>query len=108
MANRITWYHVKHHQLTVHEDEILEVILPATFILTGNWILLFLVTLAPFTANWLNFLCGLPQHLGLLPSVPDFRLCCAGRSSTTSRPRRRASSARGARRSCRSRGFSAS
>ena len=137
--------HAKHHQLTVHEDEDLEVILPvtykpiawlwvltinvpgmirilglygrhalgifrteweqrilppsdttgrakvtwwarvtlaghaalaATFILTGNWILLFLVTLAPFTANWLNFLCGLPQHLGLLPSVPDFRVCC--------------------------------
>jgi len=50
--------------------------LAATFILTGNWILVFLVTLAPFIGNWLNFLCGIPQHLGLMPSVPDFRVCC--------------------------------
>ena len=137
--------HQKHHQLTVHEEEDLEVILPVTykpgvwfwmftinvpgllrilglylrhalgifrteweqrilppsdtkgrskviwwaritllghaalataFILSGNWILIFLVTLAPFIGNWLNFLCGLPQHLGLMPSVPDFRVCC--------------------------------
>jgi fatty acid desaturase len=50
--------------------------LVALFILSGQWILLFLVTFAPFIGNWLNFLCGFTQHAGLPPSVPDFRVCC--------------------------------
>jgi fatty acid desaturase len=137
--------HAKHHQLTVHEGEDLEVILPLTikrftwfwlftinipgmihilgligrhalgiykseweqrilppsdtkgrsraswwaritllgqsalamwFVASGNWIFLLLVTFAPFSGNWLNFLCGFTQHAGLTPSVPDFRICC--------------------------------
>ena len=54
--------------------------------LTGQWILIFLVTLAPFTALWLNHLCGFTQHVGLVPDVPDFRLCC--RTVILSRPLR--------------------
>ena len=37
----------------------------------GQWILI-----APFYAGWLTFLCAVPQHLGMKPDVPDFRLSC--------------------------------
>jgi fatty acid desaturase len=40
------------------------------------WILLVLVTFAPFYATWLQVLVGFPQHTGLSPNVSDFRLCC--------------------------------
>jgi fatty acid desaturase len=50
--------------------------LAAGFIAAGQWRLLFLVTLAPFYAGWLNFLCWGTQHAGLVHSVPDFRLSC--------------------------------
>jgi fatty acid desaturase len=50
--------------------------LAAVFMATGQWPLLFLVTLAPFYGGWLNFLCGMTQHTGLTYNVPDFRLCC--------------------------------
>ena len=50
--------------------------LAALFLAFHLWPLLLLVTFAPFYAGWLNFLCGFPQHVGLQPSVPDFRLCC--------------------------------
>jgi fatty acid desaturase len=51
-------------------------VLIAVFVATGQWPLLLLVSLAPFVAGWLNFLCGFTQHIGLPPNVPDFRICC--------------------------------
>ena len=51
-------------------------VLAALFIYFHLWVLLLLVTFAPFFAGWLNFLCGFTQHAGMQPSVPDFRLCC--------------------------------
>jgi fatty acid desaturase len=50
--------------------------LALTFILTGNWILIFLVNLASQYCTWLAFLCGTPQHYGMQPEVTDHRLCC--------------------------------
>lgn len=40
------------------------------------WMLIVLVTLAPFYGAWLFLLCNLTQHIGLKDNVPDFRLCC--------------------------------
>ena len=48
--------------------------LAVLFVATGNWILLFLVTFAPFTANWFVLLTHMPQHVGMRPDVPDWRL----------------------------------
>jgi fatty acid desaturase len=50
--------------------------LAATFVYLHEWVLLLLVTFAPFIAGWLNMLCAFPQHAGLTPDVPDFRLSC--------------------------------
>ncbi|MEM7028966.1 MAG: fatty acid desaturase [Chloroflexota bacterium] len=49
--------------------------LAVLFIATGNWFLIVLVN-GRFYCNWLGFLCGAPQHFGLSPNTPDFRLCC--------------------------------
>lgn len=46
------------------------------FIACKLWFLLTLITFAPFCAQWLNMLCGLTQHTGLPPNVPDFRRIC--------------------------------
>jgi fatty acid desaturase len=46
------------------------------FVLSGQWTLLLLITFASYFCGWLNFLVSFPQHVGLQPSVPDFRLCC--------------------------------
>lgn len=51
-------------------------VLAGVFIATGQWIFLLLVTFAHFIGRWLNAVVGLPQHIGMTPSVPDFRLCC--------------------------------
>jgi fatty acid desaturase len=51
-------------------------LLAAVFIYFQLYILLALVTFAPFYAGWLNFLCGFTQHVGMQPSVADFRRCC--------------------------------
>ena len=40
---------------------------------TGMWVLALIVPFAPFIANWLAYLVGLPQHCGLMENVPDFR-----------------------------------
>lgn len=48
--------------------------LAVLFIVSGLWPLLLIVTLAPFTAQWLNLLVAFPQHAGLQPGVTDFRL----------------------------------
>lgn len=53
-----------------------QVALAVLFVLKGWWIMLVLVTFAPFYGSWLGLLVGFPQHAGLTPSVPDFRLCC--------------------------------
>ncbi len=44
------------------------------FIVTGNWPLIFIVTLAPFIANWTNRVLALSQHLGKRGDVSDFRI----------------------------------
>jgi fatty acid desaturase len=50
--------------------------LAALFIATGQWILILLVNLPAFYCGWLTTLCGAPQHIGMMPNAPDFRLCC--------------------------------
>lgn len=40
------------------------------------WMLPVVTTLLPAYGNWLFFLCGSTQHIGLQDNVPDFRLCC--------------------------------
>jgi fatty acid desaturase len=50
------------------------VALALLFVVTGNWILLFVVTLAPFVARWRVILTRVPQHAGIKPSIPDWRL----------------------------------
>ncbi len=40
------------------------------------WMLLVLVTFAPYYGGWLQFLCNNTQHVGLRDNVPDYRLCC--------------------------------
>jgi fatty acid desaturase len=47
----------------------------AWFILKGHWILVLVVNIGCFIAPWLATLCALPQHIGLCPSVPDWRQC---------------------------------
>ena len=44
-------------------------------VLPGLWLLPVLITLAPFYAGWLLFLCNNTQHVGLMDNVPDFRIC---------------------------------
>ena len=48
-------------------------LLALTFILSGHWILLILVTFAPFIANWFGLLIIMPQHIGMEPDVADWR-----------------------------------
>jgi fatty acid desaturase len=50
--------------------------LAALFIATGHWFMVILVSCSGTCAGWLGNLCGLPQHIGMGPDVPDFRLCC--------------------------------
>jgi len=49
-------------------------LLATVFVATGYWSLLFIVTFAPFIADWLNKLLALAQHYGMQPNVTDFRL----------------------------------
>jgi fatty acid desaturase len=50
--------------------------LAVLFIATGHWFLVILVSCSGTYAGWLSSLCSLPQHIGMGPDVPDFRLCC--------------------------------
>lgn len=43
------------------------------FAVTGNWILIFLVTLAPFISRWFFILTHRPQHIGMHGGVSDWR-----------------------------------
>lgn len=40
---------------------------------SGQWIWIFILSLHSYTANWLRFFMGMPQHCGLRDNVPDFR-----------------------------------
>jgi fatty acid desaturase len=51
-------------------------LLAILFVATGNWILILIVTFGCQYCGWLALLCGGPQHGGMTPDVPDFRLCC--------------------------------
>ncbi|MFN8375814.1 MAG: fatty acid desaturase [Anaerolineae bacterium] len=42
-------------------------------LVTGYWVMILIIPVAPFIANWLAYLVGLPQHCGLMENVPDFR-----------------------------------
>ena len=42
-------------------------------ILSGLWVLPLIFSTAVFTANWLGYFVGLPQHCGLQDNVNDFR-----------------------------------
>ena len=42
-------------------------------LLTGYWIIIFLIPVASFIANIFSYLVGLPQHCGLRENTPDFR-----------------------------------
>lgn len=44
------------------------------FVASGNWILLVLVTFAPFITPWFVMVTHMPQHIGMRPDVPDWRL----------------------------------
>ncbi|MBI2498392.1 MAG: fatty acid desaturase [Opitutae bacterium] len=50
--------------------------LAATFIATGHWFLVVIVNFGCLYSGWLGILTGMPQHIGLSPNTPDFRLCC--------------------------------
>lgn len=51
-------------------------LLAALFIATGHWFLIIVFNLGTLYCGWLGFLCGSPQHYGMAPDTPDFRLCC--------------------------------
>jgi fatty acid desaturase len=51
-------------------------LLLGVFIYFKLWVLIVLVTFGYFIANFPSQGCGMQQHLGLRPSVPDWRLCC--------------------------------
>jgi fatty acid desaturase len=42
----------------------------------GYWYLILIVTFGSYWSSWLVMLCGTPQHIGMAPDVPDFRLSC--------------------------------
>ena len=48
--------------------------LAVAFVVTGHGFLIVVFTFGCFYCSWLGFLCGVPQHFGLSPDVPDFRL----------------------------------
>lgn len=51
-------------------------VLAITLIATGHWFLVIPLSLSGTYAGWLTSLYALPQHIGMGPDVPDFRLCC--------------------------------
>lgn len=50
--------------------------LALAFIASGHWFLIVIVNLGTLYCPWLGVLTGAPQHVGLSPNTPDFRLCC--------------------------------
>ncbi|MEI6083078.1 MAG: fatty acid desaturase [Verrucomicrobiota bacterium] len=51
-------------------------VLAAIFIATGHWFLIFIFNIGAQYCSWLGMLCGMPQHFGMSPNVPDHRLSC--------------------------------
>jgi fatty acid desaturase len=51
-------------------------LLLALFIYFQLWVLIFVITFGYFFASFLGRACGALQHLGLHPSVPDWRVSC--------------------------------
>ena len=49
-------------------------VLALAFILTGHWFLIVVFTIGTHYCGWLGMLCGRPQHYGLNPDIPDFRM----------------------------------
>jgi fatty acid desaturase len=52
------------------------VLIAASSLAMGWWMVPIVIVLAPFYGGWLFFLCNNTQHIGLRDNVPDFRLCC--------------------------------
>lgn len=48
-------------------------LLAVTFIARGHWFLIVVFTIGTQYCSWLGFLCGVAQHYGLSPDIPDFR-----------------------------------
>jgi fatty acid desaturase len=42
-------------------------------ILTGLWVLPFIITIPSYVGNWLSYFVALPQHCGLMENTSDFR-----------------------------------
>jgi fatty acid desaturase len=51
-------------------------LLLAVFIYLKLWILIVVVTFGSFFVTFLSRGCGIQQHLGLRPGVPDWRISC--------------------------------
>jgi fatty acid desaturase len=51
-------------------------VLAITFIATGHWFLIVIFSFGTQYCGAMGFLCGLPQHYGMTPEVPDHRLSC--------------------------------
>ena len=49
-------------------------VLATIFLVTGNWFLIVVFTFGTFYCSWLGLLMGRPQHYGLNPNIPDFRM----------------------------------
>ena len=44
-------------------------------LLTGFWVLILIISISRFFANWLSYFVALPQHCGLKEDTTDFRKC---------------------------------
>jgi len=52
---------------------IVQGILLITFIAVGQWQLIFVVSLAPFTASWMTSILAISQHYGKIADTNDYR-----------------------------------
>lgn len=48
-------------------------LLALVFVISGNPFLILVFNFGTFYCGWLGFLCGVTQHYGLNPNIPDFR-----------------------------------
>jgi fatty acid desaturase len=51
-------------------------VLALLFIVTGHWFLIVIFNFGAHYCGLLSFMCGMPQHYGMTPDVPDHRLSC--------------------------------
>ena len=66
----------REHRLWASTVLLGQLALAAIFVALGHPFLILIFNFGTFYCPWFALLCGLPQHLGLSPNVPDFRLCC--------------------------------